>query len=125
MRAPIPVALSSLLAAAVLAACTQAPVQAPARVEDSQGSVVPATIGVTVRQDRSAVVVSGARKESGVRVGDIVLRYNGVAVTSPRQFYRLVVDSRPGSLARLEVLREGAVRTLELPVRELDVMPRV
>lgn len=125
MRAPIPVALSLLLAAAVPAACTQAPVQAPAQEEVPQGSVVPATIGVTVRQDRSAVVVSGARKESGVRVGDIVLRYNGETVTSPRQFYRLVVDSRPGSLARLEVLREGAVRTLELPVRELDVMPRV
>lgn len=125
MRAPIPVAFSLLLAAAVLAACTQAPVQAPALEEDTQGSVVPATIGVTVRQDRSAVVVSGARKGSGVRVGDIVLRYNGEAVTSPRQFYRLVVDSRPGSLARLEVLREGAVRTLELPVHELDVMPRV
>ncbi len=121
MRAPIPVALSLLLAAAVLAACAPA----PAREEDPRGSVVPATIGVTERQDRSAVVVSGARKESGVRVGDIVLRYNGVAVTSPRQFYRLVVDSRPGSLARLEVLRDGAVRTLELPVRELDVMPRV
>jgi hypothetical protein len=35
-----------------------------------------------------------------------------------------VFDSLPGSVARLEVLREGAPRTLEVPVRELDMMPR-
>jgi S1-C subfamily serine protease len=110
-----------LLLAAVLAACAQPP---PQQQEAPVDSVVPGTIGVTVRRDQSAVVVSGVRKGSAARVGDIVLRYNGEPVNSPRQFYRLVVDSRPGSMARLEVMREGAVRTLELPVRELDVMPR-
>ena len=102
-----------------LAACAQAPVQAP------EDSVVPGTIGVTVRQEGSAVVVSGVRRGSDVGVGDVVLRYNGEPVASPRQFYRLVFDSAPGSVARLEVLREGSVRTLEVPVRELDTMPRV
>jgi S1-C subfamily serine protease len=107
-----------LLVAAALAACAQAPVQGPG------DSVVPGTIGITVRQDGSAVVVSGVRRGNEVRVGDVVLRYNGAAVSSPRQFYRLVVDSAPGSVARLEVLREGALRVLEVPVRELDMMPR-
>lgn len=95
---------------------------APAPVQDS---VVPGTIGVAVRQERSNVVVSAVRKTSPARVGDVVLRYNGEAVASPRHFYRLVVDSPPGSVARLEVMREGAVRTLEVPVRELDLIPRV
>lgn len=39
-----------------------------------------------------------------------------------RWFYRLMVDSRPGSVA---LRREGAVQTLEGPVEQLDTMPRV
>jgi S1-C subfamily serine protease len=54
----------------------------------------------------------------------VVLMMALATVSSPRQFYRLVFDSLPGSVARLEVLREGAPRTLEVPVRELDMMPR-
>ena len=111
---------SIVFAAAVLAAC----VQAPAPQEEPRDSVVPGTIGITVRQEGSAVVVSAVRKGSELRVGDVVLRYNGEPVGSPRQFYRLIVDSVPGSRARLEVLRDGGARTLEVPVRELDMMPR-
>jgi serine protease Do len=108
-----------LLVAAALAGCAQPPVQLPA------DSVVPGTIGVIVRQQESRVVVSAvAKSSSDLRVGDVVLRYNGAAITSARQFYQLVFDSPPGSIARLEVLREGAARTLEIRVRELDLMPR-
>lgn len=109
-------ALAAMLVA--LGACAQAP------LEDS---LIPGTIGVSVRQENAQVIVAAVGKSSpasGVRVGDVVLRYNGETVSSPRQFYRLVVDSPPGSLARLEVMREGAVRMLEIPVRELDLMPR-
>lgn len=111
----------------LLAACAQPPAQpAPA----SEDSVVPGSIGVTVRQDHGTLVVTGIKADgpaatAGMRVGDVVLRYNGEALNSARQFYRLVTDSAPGSVARLEVLREGAVRTLEVPVLELDTMPRV
>ena len=59
-----------------------------------------------------------------MRGGDVVLRYNGETVLTPRQFYRLVFDSAPGTVARLEVQREGAALVLEVPVRELDLMPR-
>jgi S1-C subfamily serine protease len=109
--------------ALVLCACAPVPV-----LEGAQDSVVPGTIGVSVRAERSGVVVAAVgdtAARSGMRAGDIVLRYNGEAVSSPRQFYRLVIDSPPGSTARVEVMRDGAVRTLEVPVRELDLMPRV
>ncbi len=108
-----------LAAGLALAACAQAPVRDPV------DSVVPGTIGVIVRQDASGVLVSAVRDGSELRVGDVVLRYNGETVGSPRHFYRLMVDSVPGSVARLDVLRGGAVHTLEVPVRELDTMPRV
>lgn len=113
----------AILLALALSAC------APAQVRDPQDSVVPGSIGVFVRQEQSAVVVSAVRSRgraaaAGVRVGDVVLSYNGEPVRSERQFNRLVVDSAPGSFARLELLREGAVRVLDVPVGELDTMPR-
>jgi S1-C subfamily serine protease len=45
------------------------------------------------------LVVTGIRRDSpaartGVRVGDIVLRYNGETLTNSRHFYRRVLDSR-------------------------------
>ena len=113
-----------MLCTVVLAACAQPPALL------NNDSVVPGTIGIMVRQERSALVVAGVRKDSpaaraGVRIGDIVLRYNGETLTSSRQFYRLVLDSPPGSRARLELQREGAVQSIEVPVEQLDTMPRV
>jgi hypothetical protein len=37
----------------------------------------------------------------------------------------IVVDRRPGSVVRLELLRRGAVKVLDVPVEQLDTMPRV
>ena len=116
---------------ALLAGCAQpeaaAPPVAPAPAEDS---LVPGTIGIIVRPGPSGVIVSavgsrGPAARSGVRVGDVVVRYNGEPVSSPRQFYRLMVDSRPGSVAQLQLRREGALHTLDVPVEQLDTMPRV
>lgn len=113
-----------IVCAALMSACAQPPA-AP-----EGDSVVPGSIGITVQQERSALVVSAVRNDgpaarAGVRAGDIVLRYNGEVLTSSRDFYRRVLDSRPGSVARLELLREGAVQAIELPVEQLDTMPRV
>lgn len=117
--------VKAILLALALAACA-----APERMQEPQDSVVPGTIGVIVRREQNVVVVSAMRSHglaaaAGVRVGDVVLSYNGKPVRSEREFYRMVIDSAPGSLARLELLREGAVRVLEVPVGELDTMPRV
>jgi S1-C subfamily serine protease len=113
-----------MLCAAVISACAQPPALS------NEDSVVPGSIGITVRQERAALVVTGVRRDSpaaraGVRVGDIVLRYNGETLTSSRHFYSQVLDSRPGSLARVELLRDGAVQMIELPVEELDTMLRI
>jgi len=68
----------------VLAACAQPP------THGAQDSVVPGTIGVAVRAERSSVIVealakSGPAARSGVRAGDVVLRFNGEQLdTVPR-----------------------------------------
>jgi S1-C subfamily serine protease len=107
-----------LSTALLLGACAQQPVAEP------QQSVVPGTIGVSVRQDHARVVIAAVSMGNPLRVGDVVLRYNGETVTSARQFYRLVVDSAPGSVASVEVMREGATRAIDVPVVELDTVPR-
>ena len=116
---------------ALLAACAQ-PEVAPPRVEraPAEDSLVPGTIGIIVRPDPSGVVVSavgtrGPAARSGVRVGDVVVRYNGEPISTPRQFYRLMVDSPPGSVTQLELRREGAVQIIDVPVEQLDITPRV
>jgi len=93
-------------------------------------SVVPGTIGIAVAGGPRGVVVTAVRKDSpaaaaGVRVGDVVLSYNGAAVTSWRLFERLVLDSRPGSVARMELRRDTGQRFfIELPVEELTTSLR-
>jgi S1-C subfamily serine protease len=113
-----------LVAAALLLAACSAPAPAP------PDSVVPGTIGVTVREQESRVVITavargGAAAQRGVRAGDVVLRYNGEEIRSVRQFNRLVVESAPGSRAQLELMRGADLHVLELPVRQLDIQPLV
>jgi S1-C subfamily serine protease len=120
------IGLGSILA--LVTACAQAPTLAPTL--SNEDSVVPGSIGVMVRQEHATVIVTGVKTNgpaaaAGVRVGDVVLRLNGEPVTAPRQFYRLVVASPPGSVVRLELLRGGAVEVLEVPVQQLDTAPRV
>jgi S1-C subfamily serine protease len=108
----------------VLAGCA-----APAGpVADPPGdSVLPGTVGVVVTRAPAGVAVTALSKDArsaGLNVGDIVLRYNGDTISDPRQFNRLVVDSRPGTVARLHVLREGDERVVDLPVEQLDTSPR-
>jgi S1-C subfamily serine protease len=120
--------LRTAIMLAALAACAQPPVP---QVDAPQGDgVVPGTIGVLVRDEQSRVVVAAVKQHSaaaqrGVEVGDVVVSCNGEAVASVRQFNRLVLDSAPGSLVRLQILRAGAVHTLEVPVEQLDITPRV
>jgi S1-C subfamily serine protease len=110
----------------VLVACTASEVAPPAALD----GVVPGSIGMTVRSEPAGVVVTGIASQgpaarAGVRVGDILLRYNGEAVVNARQFYRLVVDSRPRSVIRLELLQSNGIRELAVPVEQLDTAPRV
>ena len=110
----------------LVAACVLLPACATQVMPPPQDSPLPGTIGVLVQPSAAGVVVAAVREGIwALRKGDLVVRYEGVAVTSVREFNRLVLDSRPGSMASLELVRDGARRWVELPVRQLDTMPRV
>jgi S1-C subfamily serine protease len=118
------------LAAALLgagAACAEAP-KAPPR-HGSFDSPIPGTIRAFAETAAAGVRVvalapSGPAARAGLQVGDIILRYNGTALTSERHFDRLVLDSPPGSTARLVVNRGGRSLTVDVPVEELPGSPR-
>jgi S1-C subfamily serine protease len=117
-----------LLLAAGCAAPSAPPSPPPEHVAAADG-LLPGSIGVLTKRAARGVVVQEVRKESaaasaGVRAGDRVLRFNGAPVSSVREFNRLMLDSPPGSRVHLELERDGDVRRVELPVRELDTMPR-
>lgn len=117
-----------LLVLAALGACSGAGTQ-PQHPEPTQRweheSLLPGTIGVVVRDDAAGLVVIAVRAGiSAVREGDIVLSYKGIPVSSGREFNRLVADTRPGSVAELELRRAGATHRVRLPVRQLELTPR-
>jgi len=123
---------SILLCAFVAACASHEPPPAserPRPAEPTADSVVPGTIGVIVTPVAAGVAVAamaadGPAAEAGMRVGDVVQRYNGVSVLETRQFYRLVLESVPGSRVELELLRDGSVVRIAVPVRETDTAPR-
>ena len=86
--------------------------------------VIPLTARLAdeLRAPRSdGIVVNQLHRESaaykaGLEPGDIILSFNGAAVTDPSQFVRMVADSAIGATARVEVLREGRRRTIRIPI---------
>lgn len=119
--------IPSLVLCALAAACSSQP--APLAADPLHDSVVPGTIGVVVVPASAGVIVAamateGPAAEAGVRVGDVVQRYNGVSVLDTRQFYRLMLDTPPGSKVQMELLRDGSVLRIAVPVEETDTAPR-
>ena len=114
--------LKAVLASGILlvgSACASPPVPAD--------GVLPGSIRIAVERGPAGLVVKAIGRSAasaGLRVGDVVRRYNGESVAGTRQLNRLIVDSRPGSVARLEILRDGTVHHIDVPVEQLDTSPR-
>ena len=86
---------------------------APLTTQDAVELKSPDSRGVLIgrmRQDSSAY-------EGGLRPLDIVVTFNGTAITDGGQFSRLVQDSRIGSAAAVIVIREGRRLELKIPIR--------
>jgi S1-C subfamily serine protease len=85
-------------------------------------SPIPGCIGAAVRAEGAHVVVSAlgpAATAAGLRLGDVVISYNGKKIADVREFERLVLDSPPGSAATVEVLRQGQPLVIDVPVNEI------
>ncbi|MFN9033971.1 MAG: trypsin-like peptidase domain-containing protein [Alphaproteobacteria bacterium] len=60
------------------------------------------------------LIPGGPAERAGLVIGDIVLSVNGVRVRSDSEMTRQVAKASPGDLLRLEIIRGGKPRTVEI-----------
>jgi serine protease Do len=69
---------------------------------------------------RGALVTEMSRRsdawDAGLRPGDILVTYNGRAIDDASQFQRILADSKVGTTAHIEVLRQGRRLDLSIPI---------
>ena len=59
--------------------------------------------------------------KAGLKVGDVILKFNAKKVTGAEQFRNLVAETSPGSKVNLEVLREGKTLSLQTQLKERPI----
>jgi serine protease Do len=65
------------------------------------------------------VVSGGPADKAGLKPGDVVVEFNGKKVSDSRHLQLAVAETKPGSSAPVEVLRDGNKKTLTVTVKEL------
>jgi len=59
-------------------------------------------------------------EKGGVETGDIILKYNGIAIERSSDLPRLVGNTKPGARATITIWRKGASRELHLTIAEME-----
>ena len=105
-----------------------------------KGKVVRGRIGVSVRttpmsktdaEDLGLSAVSGAvisevtegpAKTAGIKVGDVILEFNGKPVKNSAELVAVVTRTTPGTTVPVKIVRARKTQTLNVTVAELDPM---
>ena len=65
----------------------------------------------------SGVTAGGAAEQAGLQAGDILLDYNGRAMTDLQVYSNLIRESAPGDIVRLDVQRDALRFTVEATLK--------
>ena len=115
------------------------PIDVALKVQDQllqNGRVTRGRLGVGIQDVNQALaesfglkktagaLVSSVEKDSpaakaGIEPGDVIVRYNGADVNTSAQLPVLVSNTKPGEVAKLDIVRKGDARTLNVTVGEL------
>ena len=68
----------------------------------------------------SEVSEDGPAKKGGIRVGDVIVRFNGTDVPQMRDLPRIVADTEINKKVRVEVIRRGKSKTLTIVTGRLE-----
>ena len=85
--------------------------------DDYEGLGLTERMGAVVRR----VVPGGPADQSGVRPGDVIIRYNGERVENTEDLQSRVVATRPDTTVPVVVVRAGEEVTLQVTIEELDL----
>jgi len=85
---------------------------APLTAQVAQELGVPDTRGVLITRMRRQT----AAYDAGLRPGDVIVTFNGTAVTDGGHLSRLIQDSRIGNTAALGIIRDGSPIQLKIPI---------
>jgi serine protease Do len=88
--------------------------------ERAKALKLPEAAGVEI----TLVEQDGPAEKAGLKVGDVVLRYNGQRVEGNEQFSRLVRETSPGREVKLDISRGGAPQTVTVRVSQRKA-PRI
>lgn len=69
------------------------------------------------------VVPGSAADEAGIKIGDVILAFDGRDITSQGELPPVVGNTRPGSKVDVRVFRDGRERTVKLTVGEAESDP--
>jgi len=67
----------------------------------------------------SGVTADSPADKAGLKSGDVIVEFNGKAVTDSRHLKLQVAETVPGSSIPLKVIRDGASKTLSIMVKEM------
>ncbi|MDE3153810.1 MAG: Do family serine endopeptidase [Acidobacteriota bacterium] len=85
--------------------------------QEAKGLGLPKTEGALVRQ----VEQNGPADRAGLLPGDVIVDFNGTAITSNTQLVNLVTATAPGTRVALKIIRNGEPQTLEVTITELHL----
>jgi serine protease Do len=67
----------------------------------------------------SDVAANSPAEKAGLKNGDVIVEFNGKAVTDSRHLKLAVARAQPGDSAPMKILRDGSTKTVTLKVKEL------
>lgn len=67
----------------------------------------------------SEVKPDGPAHQSGIRDGDVIVKFNGQKITDSRQLQLAVAATKPGSKVTVDIMRNGNPKTLQVTIKPL------
>jgi S1-C subfamily serine protease len=72
----------------------------------------------------TGVVPAGPADKSGLQRGDVILSVDGEAVSTLRELYQAIRRKGPGQSLSFQVLRDSAIRVVEVTAGDRDIFYR-